>query len=81
MTNWYRDALETVGMLGRPKAIRNRLNAVSAHSDDAVLRALAMALIDQFDRAGLNTGHTSLLDSNSVDTDKLVMHCQERAYT
>lgn len=81
MTNWYREALEAVGMLGRRKAIRNRLNAVAAHSDDAALRTLATEVIREFDYAGLNTDHTSLLDSNSVNTDKLVTHCQERAYS
>lgn len=81
MTNWYREALEAVGMLGRRKAIRNRLNAVATQSDDATLRTLATEVIRAFDYAGLNTDHTSLLDSNGVKTDALVKHCQERAYS
>lgn len=81
MTNWYRKALEAIGMLGCRKAVCNRLNAVSAYSDDIILRALATEVIREFDYAGLNTDHTSLLDSNSVNTDKLVKHCQERAYS
>lgn len=81
MPNWYREALEAVGMRGRKNTIRNQLNAVATKADDETLRTLAADVIRQFDFSSLNTGHTSLRDSNAVKTDKLVTYCQERAYS
>jgi hypothetical protein len=81
MPNWYREALEAVGRTGRKSTIRNKLNVVATKSEDETLRLLATDVILQFDFSGLNTDHTSLLDSKSVKTDKLVTHCQERAYS
>lgn len=81
MPNWYREALEAVGMIGRKSTIRNRLNAVATKSDDETLRSHAADVIRQFDFSSLNTDHTSLLSSKSVNTDKLVKYCQDRAYS
>ena len=81
MPNWYREALDAIGMTGRKSAIRNKLNAVATKAEDETLRALAADVMRQFDFSSLNISHTSLRDSNSVKTDKLVTHCQERAYS
>ena len=80
MKNWYREALEAVGMQGRKNAIRNKLNAVATQANDEILRSLVSTVIREFDYSGLNTDHTSLQASNSVNTAELVKHCKEHAY-
>ena len=80
MTNWYREALEAVGMQGRKNTIRNKLSAVATQANDETLRALASMVIREFEYSGLNTDHTSLQESNSVNTAELVKHCKEHAY-
>ena len=78
--NWYREALEAIGMRGRRATIHNRLNAVIAHSDDAKLRSLASTTLVAFAKSSTNPDHTSIADMQAVPSAKLEIYCRERAY-
>lgn len=74
--NWYREALEALGMTGKTSAINNKLNAVVAHTKDAVLRELASDMIRQLaasNQRGERT--TSLRAAQSIKSDSLERHC------
>lgn len=76
MKNWYREALEALGMTGRASAINNKLNAVAAHTKDPVLRELARDMVSQLAASGpKGERHTSLRASHSIKSERLERHC------
>ena len=79
--NWYREALEAIGMKGRDNTIHNRLNAVAIHSDDPELRALVEKVLSDLRYCGLKTQLTSIRDSRLIDTKPLVRLCEKKGYT
>lgn len=78
--NWYKLALEAVGMCGRRAAIHNRLNAIVAHSDDPKLRQLVVDAMRAFDATSTNPQVLSMRDMRGVPTQELEAYCRARAY-
>lgn len=73
--NWYREALEALGMKGDPVPIHNKLNAVAAHTEDEVLRELTLDVIHQFKQRGRELKNTCIRDSHGVKHSALELHC------
>ena len=73
--NWYREALEALGMTGRTSAINNKLNAVAAHTTDPVLRALASDMIRQLAESSNGTRKRSLRVAADIKSERLERHC------
>lgn len=77
--NWYREALEALGMKGDPRPIHNKLNAVAAHTEDLVLRELTLDVIHQFKQKGGELKNTCIRDSHGVKHSALEAHCLRQA--
>ena len=81
-TKWHLKTIEALGMLASKSRIVNKLNAVSAHSDDPQLRALAENLIDEIRSASTNTEAMPPKQmKNGVPTaEKAIKYCESKAY-
>lgn len=76
----YSTVLEAIGMLGARSAIHNKLNKVHAFTDDAALRSLLKALMDQLSASSSHTSHTQVerLSACKRTAAALRQHCEAK---
>jgi len=78
-TNYYRHAIEALGMRSKKQTVINKLNMVAAHSKDAELQTLAEKVIHELRLTSSDPTHTPVKEMNSVRTGKkLLSYCQQK---
>lgn len=80
MANYYRDALEALGKVGRRSAVRNAFNRIAAQSDDPEVRRLAAEVIEALEQRGTNTEASPVKNMGIPAGKELHRYCSVRAY-
>jgi hypothetical protein len=78
-TNYYRHAIEALGMRSKVQTVVNKLNMVAAHSEDAELQKLAEKVIHELTFTSTDPTVTPVKEMNSVPTGKkLLSYCKQK---
>lgn len=78
--NYYRHAIETLGMRSAKNTVLNRLNKVAAQSTDSKLQSLALDVIKELNLTSTLPENTSTAEMRSVPTSRQLMaYCKDKA--
>lgn len=78
--NYYRYAIETLGMRSAKNTVLNRFNKVAAQSTDSKLQEIARKVIKELSSTSSLPENTPTAEMRSVPTSRLLMdYCKVKA--
>lgn len=78
-SNYYRLAIEALGMRSRKSTVINRLNHVAAHAEDAKLQELCSQVIRELEAATTDPTVVAVGNMQSIKTpNELKSYCDQK---